>query len=39
MGFNAWREFEAKYTPERNYEMLMSIYREAIDEKKQGCQH
>jgi glycosyltransferase involved in cell wall biosynthesis len=38
MGYNARREFEAKYTPERNYEMLMKIYQEAIDEKKQNHQ-
>jgi glycosyltransferase involved in cell wall biosynthesis len=36
MGYNARREFEAKYTPERNYEMLMKIYQEAIDEKKKS---
>ena len=34
MGYNARREFEAKYTAERNYEMLMKIYQDAIDEKK-----
>jgi glycosyltransferase involved in cell wall biosynthesis len=33
MGYNARHEFEQKYTPERNYEMLMKIYQEAIDEK------
>jgi glycosyltransferase involved in cell wall biosynthesis len=38
MGYNARREFEQKYTPERNYEMLMKIYQEAIDEKKQSRQ-
>lgn len=38
MGYNARREFEAKYTPERNYEMLMKIYQEAIDEKKKSRQ-
>lgn len=31
MGENARREYEAKYTPERNYEMLMEIYHDAID--------
>lgn len=31
MGENARREYEAKYTPERNYEMLMQIYHDAID--------
>lgn len=34
MGDNARREYEAKYTPERNYEMLMRIYEEAIEERK-----
>jgi len=34
MGWNARQEYEAKYTPERNYEMLMNIYNEAIEEKK-----
>jgi glycosyltransferase involved in cell wall biosynthesis len=29
IGQAAMREYEARYTPERNYEMLMSIYREA----------
>lgn len=28
LGHNARREYEAKYTPERNYEMLMGIYEE-----------
>jgi glycosyltransferase involved in cell wall biosynthesis len=27
---NARAEFEAKYTEERNYEMLMEIYRQAL---------
>jgi glycosyltransferase involved in cell wall biosynthesis len=31
MGENARREFEIKYTPERNYDMLIEIYREALD--------
>ena len=31
MGDNARREFEAKYTPERNYDLLMDIYQQAID--------
>lgn len=39
MGYNARREFEAKYNPERNYEMLMKIYQDAIDENKQSRQH
>lgn len=30
MGRNARAEYEAKYTPERNYEMLIGIYRRAI---------
>jgi glycosyltransferase involved in cell wall biosynthesis len=34
MGRNARREYEAKYTPERNYQMLMSIYELAA--KNQG---
>lgn len=39
MGKNARREFEKKYTPERNHELLMKIYKEVIDEKKQAHQH
>ena len=31
MGREARREYEEKYTPERNYEMLMNIYQSAID--------
>jgi glycosyltransferase involved in cell wall biosynthesis len=34
MGRNARREYEQKYTPERNYEMLLSIYSGAIEERK-----
>jgi len=30
MGREARREYEAKYTAERNYEMLMAIYRKAM---------
>jgi glycosyltransferase involved in cell wall biosynthesis len=30
MGRQARREFEMKYTPEQNYEMLMTIYRRAL---------
>lgn len=30
MGRNARREYEEKYTAEKNYEMLMSIYEQAI---------
>ncbi|MBW1700407.1 MAG: glycosyltransferase family 4 protein [Deltaproteobacteria bacterium] len=40
MGLAARREYEEKYTPERNYEMLMEIYETAIrnfkDRKQQG---
>lgn len=31
MGDNARREYEGKYTPQRNYETLMDIYHQAID--------
>lgn len=34
MGYNARKEYEAKYTPERNYQLLMNIYQDAIDEQK-----
>lgn len=34
MGDNARRVYEEKYTPERNYQMLMDIYRQAIEEKR-----
>jgi glycosyltransferase involved in cell wall biosynthesis len=34
MGANARREYLAKYTPEKNYEMLMDIYQQAIMECK-----
>lgn len=30
MGTNARREYLTKYTPERNYEMLIDVYRQAI---------
>jgi hypothetical protein len=30
MGENARREYEEKYTPERNYTMLMDIYNQVI---------
>ena len=30
MGRNARREYELKYTAERNYELLMQIYRRAM---------
>lgn len=29
-GMNARREYEQKYTAERNYELLMDIYQQAI---------
>ena len=32
MGAAARAEFEAKYTAERNYEILMNIYQAAIEE-------
>lgn len=32
MGQNARNEYLDKYTPEKNYELLMGIYREAIEE-------
>lgn len=31
MGENARQEYEEKYTPEKNYEMLMDVYRQAIE--------
>ena len=31
MGRNARAEYEAKYTPEKNYHMLMAIYEQAIE--------
>lgn len=31
MGRNARAEYEAKYTPERNYELLMAIYQTAMN--------
>lgn len=34
MGRQARREYESKYTAERNYEMLMDIYRRAIEDNK-----
>lgn len=32
LGKNARAEYEAKYTAERNYEMLMEIYERAISQ-------
>jgi flagellar biosynthesis chaperone FliJ len=34
MGKNARREYEEKYTPEKNYEMLMSIYQTAMERNR-----
>lgn len=34
MGRNALREYEQKYSPERNYQLLMEIYESVIKEKK-----
>lgn len=34
MGRNARREFESKYTAEKNFEMLMGIYDRVIDTKR-----
>jgi len=34
MSREARREFESKYTPEKNYEILMDIYRKAIGKHK-----
>jgi glycosyltransferase involved in cell wall biosynthesis len=34
MGENARNEYLAKYTPQKNYEILMDIYQQAIDEAK-----
>jgi glycosyltransferase involved in cell wall biosynthesis len=34
MGKNARRVYEEKYTPEKNYEMLMDVYKQAIASKK-----
>jgi glycosyltransferase involved in cell wall biosynthesis len=31
MSFHARREFEAKYTPDRNYSRLVAIYRQALE--------
>jgi glycosyltransferase involved in cell wall biosynthesis len=34
MGINARKEYEEKYTPEKNYEMLINIYQEVIERKR-----
>jgi glycosyltransferase involved in cell wall biosynthesis len=36
MGRNARRVFEAKYTAEKNYEILINIYRTVIENKREG---
>ncbi len=36
MGQNARAEYEAKYTPERNYKMLMNVYEQAMQEARKG---
>ena len=33
MGLRARQEYELKYTPEKNYEMLMDIYQQALSSK------
>ena len=34
MGLNARKIYELEYTPEKNYEILMDIYQEAIEDSK-----
>jgi len=34
MGINTRKEYEQKYTAERNYDLLMNIYNEAIEKRK-----
>ncbi len=36
MGINARDEYEQKYTPEKNYNMLIKIYNEVIEEYKRN---
>ena len=36
MGVNARKEYLAKYTPEKNHEILMDIYQQAIAQAKTG---
>jgi glycosyltransferase involved in cell wall biosynthesis len=36
MDINARHEYEAKYTPEKNYELLMGIYNKVIEEHEAG---
>jgi glycosyltransferase involved in cell wall biosynthesis len=33
MGINARKDYETKYTPEKNYEMLLDIYKEVLARK------
>lgn len=35
MAENAYQEYQARYTPEKNYDLLRNIYREVIEEKGQ----
>lgn len=35
MGKNARQAYEEQYTPEKNYEMLIDVYQQAIEEKQQ----
>jgi glycosyltransferase involved in cell wall biosynthesis len=34
MGQNARREYEQKYSPDKNYQLLMDIYKRAIEERE-----
>ena len=36
MGENAKKEYEKKFTPEKNYELLMTIYNSAIENHKKN---
>ena len=36
MGKNARKEYESKYTPGRNFQMIIDIYQEAIDENRKN---
>ncbi len=36
MGFNARKIYEQKYTPEKNYEILMDIYQQAIKDSQES---
>jgi len=36
MGRNARKEYENKYTPERNFQMIKEIYQEAINENRKN---